>query len=490
MASIFRAGTIFGLVMSVAARNLAQKQAAMRKGFITEENGDDDGTATRPKIIVEDIGRPPADDNVMGLPVDTFHAKHQLQLPRARVMDVLTRTADLDVAGKLGRPRDMRREMQGVADVFDTELDDAAKAFQLSQHCNIKLGTSINQALQLQKKVAQSLREQQEGSAAETTQVHQEPEVEVNLLTQEALVLLQSKPPDLLTLGPVAVAKYLVEDATLNQDQQGPVSLIATAMETARERQGEPKLMKDSGKIVRMLLLGGGGCGETRIINLVLTALFQTFWGERGCVKTAPSNKPARGILGKTLHASAELRGGSFKMIQLRCSQKVQTALAYLWSPCGALIIDEAPQGAAALYHAVSLRCAYGRAAARDLEVADYAETSRSFGAMPVIIECGDELQLPPVPASARFFAEQTDVSTEHLAGVQIFKQKDYVYRLTTMKRVADDTQVAILTKMRQNGGRTLTSASCLLQSDARVCEARSCGTTRRPPGPPFPRRR
>ena len=141
----------------------------------------------------------------------------------------------------------------------------------------------------------------------------------------------------------MAVAKYLVEGATLNQDQQGPVALIATAMQTAWEKPGKPKLMKDSGKIVRMLLLGGGGCGKTRIINLVLTALFQTFWGKRSCMKTAPSNKPARSILGKTLHASAKLRGGAFKMIQLRCIQKVQTALAYLWSPCGALIIDEAP---------------------------------------------------------------------------------------------------------------------------------------------------
>ena len=57
--------------------------------------------------------------------------------------------------------------------------------------------------------------------------------------------------------------------------------------------------MKHTGRIFLMLLLGGGGCGKTRIVNLVLTALFMEFWGERGIVKAAPSNKAARGILGK-----------------------------------------------------------------------------------------------------------------------------------------------------------------------------------------------
>ena len=76
---------------------------------------------------------------------------------------------------------------------------------------------------------------------------------------------------------------------------------------------------------------------------------------------------------------------------------------------------------------------------------------------MPVVVECGDELQLPPVPASSGFFAEQSDVATEHMAGVQIFKQKDYVYRLSTMKRFTDDTQIAILAKMRKSGGCKLT---------------------------------
>ena len=83
-----------------------------------------------------------------------------------------------------------------------------------------------------------------------------------------------------------------------------------------------------------MLLLGGGGRGKTRVINLVLAALFTEFWGERGIVKVAPSNKAARGILGgKTLHAAAKLSGSTLDIKSLSCKQKTQTALAHLWAP-------------------------------------------------------------------------------------------------------------------------------------------------------------
>ena len=50
-----------------------------------------------------------------------------------------------------------------------------------------------------------------------------------------------------------------------------------------------------------MLLIGGGGFGKSRIVNLVLTALFLQFWGPRGCVEAAQSNRASRGILGKRI---------------------------------------------------------------------------------------------------------------------------------------------------------------------------------------------
>ena len=86
-----------------------------------------------------------------------------------------------------------------------------------------------------------------------------------------------------------------------------------------------------------------------------------------------------------------------------------QRALAYLWNPCGAFIIDETPQGAGALYHAVAMRSSYGRCGFCDLEMADYAQPTQTFGAVPILIECGDELQLPPVPACLLYTSDAAD---------------------------------------------------------------------------------
>ena len=132
---------------------------------------------------------------------------------------------------------------------------------------------------------------------------------------------------------------------------------------------------------------------------LVLTALNTEYWGPRGVVKAAPSNKAARGILGKTLHAAAKLGTRPMDIKSLSCAQTTNAALASHWAPAGTLVIDEAPQGAAALYHALTLRSTYGRAAAHRLDIAEYAEPATTFGAMPVVVECGDELQLPPHPS-------------------------------------------------------------------------------------------
>jgi hypothetical protein len=446
---------LFNLDQSVEARNMAQKRAAKHRSLLTKDGDADDDITSKPKITIGDLGGAPADLDDEEHPEEATAAKHELRIPVSIIARMLARTTERETAGRVGRPKAANKEMQRVAAIFGAELDDAIKPFNIQMHENRALGITIHEALQHQKTTAENMRQHQD---AETFCEQNAVYAENQMLNKEAAELLQSLPTNLAALGPINVAKHLVDAATLNQDQQAPVALIAEKMQIAWERQNRPTLMEPVGRITRLLLIGGGGCGKSRIINLVLTALFLHFWGPRGCVKAAPSNKAARGILGKTLHASAKLTACTLNMMNLRCSHKVQSALAYLWAPCGALVIDEAPQGAAALYHAVALRSSYGRAAAHGLQVADYAEASQTFGAMPVVVECGDELQLPPVPACSGLFAEQSGAATEHLAGVEIFKQKDYVYRLSTMKRFKDETLISILTKMRRSGGCKLTA--------------------------------
>jgi len=256
----------------------------------------------------------------------------------------------------------MRADMQRVATIFDTELDHAMKAFGVQEQPNRAIGVDMHEALQHRKEKAENMRQHREEDVLDLMCEQDAAHAEAQLLTEEAAELLQSIPTDLSTMGPLSVAEHLIETATLRRDQQGPVALIAKHMQTAWEKQGKPTQMDPVGRILRMLLIGGGGCSKTRIVNLVLTALFIKFWGPRGCVKAAPSNKAAIAVLGKTVHAAAKLRGGSLRMADLRCIQTVQKALAYLWAPCGALVTDEAPQGAAALYHALFVRSACGRA--------------------------------------------------------------------------------------------------------------------------------
>ena len=95
---------LFNLDMSVDARNLAKKQAAKHKSSIVREANDDDAASYGPKLLIEDLGGPPVDDDVVE---DLSGIKHQLRLPTARIMHVLARTAEREMAGKPGRPRDM-----------------------------------------------------------------------------------------------------------------------------------------------------------------------------------------------------------------------------------------------------------------------------------------------------------------------------------------------------------------------------------------------
>ena len=349
--------------------------------------------------------------------------------------------------------------MWNVAKTFGAVLDSVQDPFPTQHHGNGGMGADIHAALGYQADVAERMRQQQDPESPDGVAPDgEDAKAGDAALTEEAAKLLQSTAASAARQGPLVFAKRLADAATLNADQLGAVALVASDMQAAWEEQGCPERMKCTGSILRMLLLGGGGCGKTRIVNLVLTALFVEFWGPRGLVKAAPSNKAARGIKGKTLHAAAKLSNNPLDIKSLTCVQKVQGALACLWAPCGALIIDEAPQGAAALYHALALRSTYGRAAAHHLDISDYAEPGMSFGAMPVVVECGDELQLPPVPPSAGLFADLAEASTVHRAGVELFRQKDYAYRLATMKRFTDATLITVLGKMRKPGGCNLTS--------------------------------
>lgn len=123
----------------------------------------------------------------------------------------------------------------------------------------------------------------------------------------------------------------------------------------------------------------------------------------------------------------------------------------------GAKIFDEFSQYNTRLWHADCFRTAAAREHVYDkVRFEEYADPNHSWGDIPIVIICGDELQLPPVPAEAGLFAPIEGKSHEQKVGVRIFSGFHNVYRLTTAMRFNQELHIGILEKMRTRGGCTL----------------------------------
>ena len=133
-----------------------------REHMVTKDDDDDEGLTSKPKIIIEDLGGAPADLDEEAHPNDATASKHELQMTTSIIKRVLSRTAERDTAGQVGRPKDMHKEMQRVAAIFGTEIDDAIKPFHIQPHENKAFGITIHEALQHQKSMAETLRQQQD----------------------------------------------------------------------------------------------------------------------------------------------------------------------------------------------------------------------------------------------------------------------------------------------------------------------------------------
>jgi hypothetical protein len=212
-----------------------------------------------------------------------------------------------------------------------------------------------------------------------------------------------------------------------------------------------------------VLFVGGGGCGKSRVINLVLTPLCKTYYGSKGLMKEAQSNKAARGIGGITVHAANKLLGSS-SLISVHLRPKAQqTAARKKCRRLGAKIFDECSQLHSKLWHADAYCTAHARSG-MDLPSGAKVDSSlyakeQTWGAVPVVFVGGDEMQLPPVPKEAGLFAPIEGTSDEQKSAVRISNTFQHVYRLSIAMRFEDDVLISILDKMRRIGGCKLESA-------------------------------
>ena len=398
---------------------------------------------------------------------------------KGAVLPVTDKTALIRLLGREEEVAQAQKPGQGRREALQC-MREAANAYQTPVHSQTnatdpcKFGASEHakqQALSHHRDFLRQLTKRHENAStceAEIDDARQSPanDVGVELVTDED--------PDCASMGPVEFAKHLCEKAGLTTEQRGPVALVARDMQVAydvevarratltesqraAEKIGatEHVTLPCKGRRLRLLLYGGGGCGKTRIINYVLAKLFRRFYGDRGLVLTAFSNKASRLIKGKTSHNLTKIRGGqSLTMARLRVQKdEERRALAAVWAPAGALVKDEFTQQPGALEHAIAVRATYGRERYHDLRCADYARPETNYASLPYVITAGDPLQFPPVPATSSLLAEPDGQTKEHRVAQSMFEDQDYVCELkTTMRFREDPVLMSILSKMRTPG--------------------------------------
>ena len=226
----------------------------------------------------------------------------------------------------------------------------------------------------------------------------------------------------------------------------------------AREGKSRSPRLDPSIPLARVLFVGGGGCGKSRLIVRVLTPLFEAFYGPAGCVRLAPSNKAARLIGGRTMHAAQGLTpASSLRTAALRLTGMARKKVEQVMIPAGAVVCDEFSQIQSPMLHATALRSTYARASHYSLNVGDYTNQTELFGRIGILAIFGDHLQLPPVPKSVGLLACLEHASQEHKAGAAMFANIQHVYLFEKMMRYSDPILINILATMRTAGGGKLT---------------------------------
>jgi hypothetical protein len=440
---------------------------------VMDDISSDDETTKRPVAelgVVSGASDVASDDPASedeALPDFAASAEH-LGFDRNSLAHMLMRVDEIAAAKKPGRHKDAHIEMLNFSKHFGPLMTNVFAPFDVLPKTNLCFEAHRMSVLAHQKAVAKLLRAD---TIAEQVSTKQSPQAPSGLKqNQEAECFLV--PLEDIAKGPGKVARKLCTNATLNEEQTNFIALVAAAMQVAWDRRSDPSslLLDKDVPLIRVLLVGGGGCGKTKIINEVLTPLLQAFFGPAGCLKEAPSNKAARLLGGRTIHAANGLcPSDSLRTVHLKLRGDARKKMEKLMIPLGAKVIDEFSQLQAKLFHADALRTTYARAAPYNLMVGDYSSPSQIFGRMPVVILSGDELQLPPIPPTTSLLASLEGTSSEHKAGVSIFSNIPFVFRLKEMMRFTDPILKCILSKMRVPGGAALTQSEWQAVADTTV---------------------
>ena len=132
---------------------------------------------------------------------------------------------------------------------------------------------------------------------------------------------------------------------------------------------------------------GGGGCGNMTLSTVVLLPLLETVLRSESVLRRAPSNKPARLIDGRTMHAGQGLPPENLlrtHVLALNLQSRQKLAITHM--DAGALFVDESSQLQGELNHAAALRTTYARDAKYKLSRNTYYGPEERWGRLAVVV--------------------------------------------------------------------------------------------------------
>ena len=389
---------------------------------------------------------------------------------------LLSRRIELEAAQRPGRKSQEVKQMKAIDDLFHTALH----SLSLSNDVNLEEAqrsysssvANLSNALDMQDAIMKHMKRIATIQGDTFTDDDTDPGI-----TSAVLHNLQQQQPECEWIeladalrGPAHVAKMLIRRCQerrstptrpykLNAEQLECIALFVTRLEAAfSERPDLSQPWLHPARVLMTIIMdGGGGCGKTTLSTEILLPLLETFFHPEGVLRRAPSNKPARLIGGRTMHAGQGLTPeSSMRTHALALNTQTRQKLAITHVDAGALYVDEYSQLQGELNHAGALRTTYARESKYGLSRDVYYKPQERWGRLPVVVYSGDHLQLPPVPATSSMLAPLEGTTNEHKVGAKIFRDADLVFEFQQAMRFTDQTLIDILKTMREPGGKSL----------------------------------
>ena len=318
---------LYHIDLDIDARNtIIQKAQNLSRCAVEDEQ---ELAPARKQLEFEDVGgdyvEPTTDELELTLKTMKGYSM-EAEFTAADIKKLLARETEVECARHpaRGRTKESYKQMLKVAEVFEDTTDLFMKqTLPVEPSTRLHFEGAFDDVLKRFQEKAAEFRDSLDGAnnaEDDLPMLKRSPHPEASLFDLDDVMQ-----------GPLTVAKRLIEAASLNEDQRRPIALVAKKMQLAWEKKlaawdhesahfrsevetshaNRAALLPRVGVLVRLVIVGGGGCGKSRIINQVLSPLLTCYYGAKGVMKEAGSNKASRLIGGMTMHMANGLQGNS-----------------------------------------------------------------------------------------------------------------------------------------------------------------------------------